>query len=242
MSLLRDLAIEKYAEHYARLNVSLDPHILAGIKELKSMDLQYGSLITALPPGSKVLDLGCGTGYLLYWLSRYPGIIPVGVDSSTSQVRVAQNYLPDTNITCEDGLQFLRKNSNTFSGIFCMDVLEHLPSLDACLELLEAIQQALLPDGFFVCRVPNAANLTGGYSRYIDLTHERAFTSLSLLQLLEIGKFHNCHIIPIRAGHLSGRIRLALEALLHKNVFRICGQISTEKTFTYNICAVSFKK
>ncbi|MEH1831610.1 MAG: methyltransferase domain-containing protein [Nostoc sp.] len=242
MSQLRELAIEQYAEHYARLNVSLDPHILAGIKELKRMDLQYGSLIAILPQGSKILDLGCGTGYLLYWLSKYGNVIPVGVDSSISQVKLAQNYLPDTDITCEDGLQFLRTNSNSFSGIFCMDVLEHLPTLDACLELLEAIQQALLPGGFFVCRVPNAANLTGGYSRYIDLTHERAFTSLSLLQLLEIAELQNCQTIPIRAGHLSGRIRLALEGFLHKIVFRICGQNSAEKTFTYNICAVGFKK
>ncbi|MGB3204787.1 MAG: class I SAM-dependent methyltransferase [Crinalium sp.] len=240
MSRFRNIASERYLEHYARINYSINAIERLGSRELKQLDLVYGDVLTSLPPESKILDLGCGTGMFLYWLSKQPGIIPIGVDGSASQIEVAKRNLPHIDICCEDGLAYLRKHPNTFSGIYCLDVLEHIPDLDLCLEWVEAARNALKLGGFFYCRVPNAANLTGTYSRYMDLTHERLFSSASLFQLLTLGGLENCRIIPIKLPHLSGQVRLTIEDLLHKITFRICGR-GLEKTFTYNICAVGFK-
>lgn len=240
MSQLRDLMIEQYADHYARINSVANPTQIP-LRTLKSMQLMYGDLITPLPAGSKVLDLGCGAGFLLYWLSQQPGIVPVGIDSSVTQVEVARSNLPDIEINCGDGIDYLQKHPNQFSGIFCTDVLEHIPDLDLCLKWVQAAQASLQPGGFFFCRVPNAANLTGCHARYMDLTHERSFTSSSLLQFLEVSGLQNCQIKPIRAAHLTGRLRLLVEKLLHKSIFLICGR-GMEQVFTYDICAVGFKK
>jgi cyclopropane fatty-acyl-phospholipid synthase-like methyltransferase len=238
MSRLHDDLIANYAEQYARVNVSVDP-ATAPPRHWKALDLTHGDLIARLPAGSEILDLGCGTGYLLSWLGRHPGIVPVGVDASAGQAALARRFLPDLDIESSEGLDYLRRNAGRFKGIFCTDVLEHLPGDDLRLEWLDAAREALQPGGFFYCRVPNAANLLGARGRYMDLTHDKIFTETSLLQLLEAARFRSCRVVPIRAAHLSGRVRLAAEALLHKMIYRLCGN-TLERVFTGNVCAVGF--
>ncbi len=242
MSELRRRATESYLRHYQRVNTrrGVEPQTFrSGYAE--GMQLMLGDLLASLEPGSRVLDLGCGTGIFLHWLSRQSHIIPVGVDSSSSQVEVVWKGLPNVEIYCQDGLECLRENPDTFGAIFCIDTLEHLPELDLCLEWVEAACSALLPGGFFYCRVPNAANLAASYSRYMDITHARIFTRTSLLQLLEAGGLQDCRVVPIRSPRLRGRLRLAVEALVHQAVFRICGR-GLEDVFTSNVCAVGFRK
>ena len=100
--------------------------------------------------------------------------------------------------------------------------------------------RALKPGGFFVARSPNAANLAACYSRYIDLTHERCFTSGTMLQLFEAAGLSDARILPIRSNHLTGRLRLRLEHAFHKVLFRFLGR-GPESVFTSNVCAVGFK-
>lgn len=239
MSRLHDRLIERYAEHYRRVKTEVDPGTLWS-GDARGMDVMYRDLIAAVPRGGQVLDLGCGTGILLSWLGRQPGIIPVGIDASPSQVEVARASLPGTEVVLGDGLAYLRDNPETFAGIFCTDVLEHIPGDDLCLEWVEAARDALAPGGFFFCRMPNAANLAGGYGRHMDMTHQRSFTSVSILQLLDAAALSDCRVVPIRADYVLGRLRLAVEHGLHRAVFRICGY-GLERVFTNNICAVGYK-
>ncbi|MEN6532016.1 MAG: class I SAM-dependent methyltransferase [Bryobacteraceae bacterium] len=239
MSRLNQLLLDGYDLHYSRLNQG------AAIRQpsrnhWRQMDRTYGPYISRLPTGSRVLDLGCGAGCLLQWLSRRPGIVPVGVDTSVPQANAAQRLLPGVEVHCEDGLDFLRRHPDEFSAIFSTDVLEHVPSDDQCLEWVEAVRAALLPGGFFFCRVPNAANLLGNYSRYVDLTHRRGFTPTSLLQLLEASGLANCSVAPHRPGHPLGGLRLGLSHLLHRTLFAICGHEGTA-VYTANVCAVGYR-
>jgi SAM-dependent methyltransferase len=237
MSRLRAALIDKYAEHYGRGKETIQPQEMAA-PLLRQMELTYGDLLSAVPSGGRVLDLGCGTGYLLSWLCRYPGIRAIGVDSSMSQTQVARDGLPGVEVFCEEAIPYLQKHREEFAAIFCFDVLEHIPAREL-LELTEAIRHALVPGGFFVCKVPNAANLTGVQLRYIDLTHERSFTYSSLLQLLGAAGLRNCRLVPVRASHLSGRARLQLERLLHRALFRICGD-GQEHVFTRTVSMVGY--
>lgn len=234
----RDRLIQDYATHYARVNEFVDPTTMSA-RDLETMTLNYGFLVDALPPGATVLDVGCGTGILLRWLADREGVTPVGVDLSPTMVGFARSKLPAIEIACADALEFLRERQGAFHGIFCTDLLEHIPGVDECIELAEAARAALEPGGFFYCRSPNAASLTGSYGRYMDLTHERAFTSTSMLQLLDAAGFERARVVPIRAPHAAGRARLAVEAALHRVVFRICGR-GLERVFTSNVCAVGF--
>jgi hypothetical protein len=173
-------------------------------------------------------------------LAGYANVVPVGVDASAAQAAVAARALPNVEIVCRDGLTFLREHAAEFAGIFCTDVLEHMPGDDLLLEWVETAVTALTPGGFFFCRVPNAANLTGAYSRYMDLTHERSFTSTSILQLLEAGGLTDCRTLAPRPGSWTGRLRQCAEALLHRTVFLICGS-GLERVFSHNLHAVGLR-
>lgn len=234
MGRLRERVLAMYGEHYARVNrdEEMGPR-------LRAMEAMYGEFVASLPAGSRVLDLGCGAGFLLSWLGTRPGIVPVGVDRSMPQVEVARRRLPGVAIICEDGLRYLRNNRNGFAGIFCLDVLEHVPGEDRCLNWVEMALAALHPGGFFLCRVPNAASLIGNHSRWMDLTHERLFTSTSILELLRAGGLKDCRVVPFRAAHFLGRVQVMVEAAVHRGVFWMCRR-RWEGVFTKNVCAVGF--
>lgn len=234
---LRTRLIEQYGSHYASGNASVDPSTMTR-NVVQSYEMMYRELVAPLAPGSRILDAGCGSGFVLAWLRRHSNIIPIGVDSSAEQVAVAQRSLPDVQVICGDAMEYMQKHPKTFAGIFCTDVLEHIPT-PTLLEFVEAVRGALVPEGFFVCRVPNAANLTGAQLRYIDLTHERGFTWRSLFQLLTVAGLVQCRLIPVRVPHLSGRARLRVEHGLHQIVYRICGH-GGEPIFTRTLSAVAF--
>lgn len=239
MGRLHDLMYERYLRSWSLDLKNIDPTSV-NPKDWKYMQAAYGSLVSSLPDDSRVLDLGCGTGGLLYWLSKQPDIQPVGIDLSPSMVEVINKYIPDAEAYCGDGLEFLREHPETFNGIFCKDVLEHLPDEDTCLEWIETALKALVPGGFFYCRVPNAANFTSNQLLYNDLTHHRCFARKSLLMLLEVGGFSECAVIPVRPIEISDNIRLCIESFMHKVIYRICGN-SSERVFTRCISAVGFK-
>lgn len=234
MSRLREKLVEQYAEHYARVNASIDPTSM-NPRTFAMMQETFGPALKNVPQGGRVLDAGCGSGFLLYWLWRRGGVAAVGVDASPTQVAELKKHLPSVEVHCADGMAFMKGHPGEFDAIFCTDVLEHIPE-EALLDWVETARAALRPGGVFVCRVPNAANLTAAQARYIDLTHERCFTVESLGQLFSAGGFESFDVLPIRLGHFTGRVRLHAESILHRAVYLVCGD-SGQRVFTTNIVA-----
>jgi 2-polyprenyl-3-methyl-5-hydroxy-6-metoxy-1,4-benzoquinol methylase len=235
---LRQKLIRDYASHYARHNDGLGP-VAQAANARAHLDASYGDIVASLAPGSEVLDLGCGSGYLLAWLSTHGHLRVAGVDTSESQIAAAANDLPGVHVECGDGIRFLRRHPGRFAAIFCLDVLEHIPD-DQLLDWLTATHDALMPGGLFICKVPNAANLTAAQLRYIDLTHVRSFTGSSLQQLLEAADFVHCRMMPVRAGRVLGSIRGTVEWLVHKALYRLCGN-GRERIFTLTLIGVGEK-
>jgi 2-polyprenyl-3-methyl-5-hydroxy-6-metoxy-1,4-benzoquinol methylase len=230
-SQLRTKLFESYAAHYRRVNQRVDrcsPH------SHEAFIAMYRRYLAPLPPGSPVLDAGCGTGLLLQHLRAFSQIKAVGVDISLGQIETARECLPEADLHCADALEYLKAQPQRFAGIFCMDVMEHMETKDDCFEFAKALLGALRPGGFCIVKTPNGANLTAGLSRYMDLTHERCFTRTSLLQLMEAAGFQHAEVIPVAATHFSGKMRLLLEKAMHRAVFRICGS-GTESVFTIDI-------
>lgn len=228
-----------YHHHYSRVNRSLNPRIIEGRIKI-NLERMYGPYLANLVEKSRVLDLGCGTGYLLHWLSKKPGLVPLGVDLCPFMVREARRELPELEIALGDGLEYMRNSEkNSFSAIFCHDVLEHLPSEETCVEWVTAARHALIPGGALFCRVPNAANLAGFYMRHIDFTHKRLFTSFSLVQLLETGGLSDCRIIPTKYKSSVRRFHLDVLNFVHRSLFLFCG-LRTERYFDKLLFAAGF--
>lgn len=220
---LRAILLDKYHDHYRQVGIywrRVPGQIGKGTA--RRFDRSFGYLVRHLPEGSNVLDLGCGEGTLVAWLKRYPNVVPVGVDICEGSVTAARQALPRIEIHCADGESFLKSQTNRFSGIFCFDVLEHIPDHEL-VPWMRAAWGALKPGGFFCCRAPNAAHLFAPYCRYKDLTHVRAFTSYSLIQLLDSFGFIESRVIPLKPGSLVMALQTLVEYVIHKTLFLACG-------------------
>lgn len=108
----------------------------------------------------RVLDIGCGTGFLLNELAQrdYEGI---GIDLSPESVAIAQKRLEDLGVA--DRLQArvgsaYEPPEGPFDLITLTDVLEHLEDPRAC---LRALRPQMAPGGLLVISTPNRHSLSG---------------------------------------------------------------------------------
>lgn len=115
MSELRRRLVEQYAVHYARLNVTVDASAMSA-DALRAMNLTYGALLDGVPPGGQVLDVGCGAGLLLHWLSARPGIVATGVDASAGQVALARRNAPRATVLHTDAVSYLHGHRAASAG------------------------------------------------------------------------------------------------------------------------------
>lgn len=114
------------------------------------------------PPGRppRLLDVGCGTGFLLERLADR-GFSGVGVDLSPESVEHATRRLRE--IGADERLSAIVGSAyeppdGPFDLICLTDVLEHLEDPRACLRALRA---RLAPDGLLVISTPNRRSLPG---------------------------------------------------------------------------------
>jgi 2-polyprenyl-3-methyl-5-hydroxy-6-metoxy-1,4-benzoquinol methylase len=129
---------------------------------------------------ARVVDLGCGKGFLVQFLLREGYENVLGVDTSEEQVEFGKNLgLP---VVHADALDFLRGNKN-LDLVISTDVIEHFGK-DEIVDLLRAIYGALAPGGSVIIRTINCSSILGSTARYTDFTHETGFTERSLRQVL----------------------------------------------------------
>jgi SAM-dependent methyltransferase len=95
----------------------------------------YGYVMAGLkaivPPGRRVLELGCGTGAILESLRPSYGL---GIDLSPEMVAVARQKRPHLSFQVGD-IEHLRL-TETFDYVVMVDLVEHLSNLQGSLENL----------------------------------------------------------------------------------------------------------
>jgi len=161
--------------------------------------LEYASPHTAalelVPPGSRVLDLGCAGGYVGASLRQQKNCRVTGVDMFPlgPGVELDAFVLQDLN----DGIPPL--NFSNFDYVLLLDVIEHLSSPE---QFIERLRQALklapatkllvstANIGFFINRLMLLlGQFNYGKRGILDLTHARLFTFESFRRLFEQGGF-----------------------------------------------------
>lgn len=135
-------------------------------------------LSTALvPKNSKVLELGCATGFMSQYFRQHLHCRVTGVDINPS---VKPKICGDLN---SPATWARIKKLKPFDVVFASSVLEHLPSPETTLQLIKSV---LKPQGLLIVTLPNIAhwrqrlNLLRGrwdYQEYglLDRTHLRFF-------------------------------------------------------------------
>ena len=235
MNRLQEKLNEAYERHYSSTR---GPELHVDKYTHKKFQRQYGHLVDSLPMGSEIMDVGCGTGILLSWLSRKPRLKLRGIDTSPSCIQLAQELLGSRAEVQGANAVELTSWQPRFRGIFCMDMIEHVEKDSDLWDILRGIQRALLPNGFFVIKTPNMANLFAAYSRYFDATHHRGFTRTSLTQILEAAGFTKIEFMKRRSVGIRQWLGLRLEHVSHWLLYRLSGRDLKERfeKYLYVIC------
>ena len=96
--------------------------------------------------GKRLLDLGCGHGWLAEQL-RLAGATVTGIDGSTALLRHASTSYPQVAFTAHDLTSGLPHPLQTYHGVVAHMVLMDLPDLQP---LIADIRDSLTPEGVFV--------------------------------------------------------------------------------------------
>jgi len=97
----------------------------------------------------KVLDLGCGGGFVSEELARR-GAQVVGVDPAQSLVDVARQHAQESSLHIDYRVgtgEAIPAPDASFDAVVCVDVLEHVADLD---RVLSEVHRVLKPGGLFL--------------------------------------------------------------------------------------------
>jgi len=109
--------------------------------------------LTGLPPGSKVVDLGCGSG-IFSELLRQAGYTVVGVDISPKLIERGKTLYPGVEFVVAD-VETLPFADESFDGALLSGLIHHFPDPHL---LMKETHRILRPDGSFMAFDPNRLN------------------------------------------------------------------------------------
>ncbi len=144
-----------------------------------------------IPPGSRVLDAGCGNGRYLLPLSRKYNV--VGIDISVNALSKARSYLDRSGQRAEciaSTITALPFSDRSFDAVVCYGVLQHLLENERALAAQE-LKRVLKPSGVLFIEVFGTDDMRFGGQEIENNTFVRKggivyhyFTELELVSLL----------------------------------------------------------
>jgi SAM-dependent methyltransferase len=126
------------AEFLARRGRSENRSTAIGVKEVRNW-------ARTLPPGSSVIDVGCGPGFPITVVLIEEGLNVFGVDAAPSFVAAFQRNLPRTPILCE-AVQESRFFDRTFDAVLAIGLIFLLKVEDQH-RLIQRFADLLVPGG-----------------------------------------------------------------------------------------------
>lgn len=147
-----------------KLIVQKQPSFFGLRKILKRWDInRYGIVYKLAPKGERVLDIGCGNGYMLFRLvDRYSELY--GIDIAPSRLEEARKTVAEKYSNLSKRFYFYEGNldkgidfeSGFFDTIICLAILEHVYDIYL---LVKELYRVSKPGGYVIAEVPNIAYL-----------------------------------------------------------------------------------
>ncbi|RYG01361.1 MAG: class I SAM-dependent methyltransferase [Chitinophagaceae bacterium] len=179
-----------YSRHYSHWHSNDASHVK------KMIAFYRNNAVGFFPPDkdAKILDVGCGMGFLLLALKEAGYKNVSGIDSDASQVRACKENGLDVSLIA-DTFEFLKENAGRYQVISGFDLIEHIPT-EFQIDFVENVHTALAEGGHLLLTTPNANSFLASRNRYIDYTHHVLFTETSLDFVLYNGGFKQIEIKP----------------------------------------------
>jgi SAM-dependent methyltransferase len=184
----RRLIYEQYATRFQDATGAFDPIAAA------RFGAAYAHYLRGWLPAARsarILEVACGSGYLLASLRKQGYRAVSGVDISPEQVGLAGQAGLD--VVQADVLEYLRPIRERYDLVIGIDIIEHFRK-DEVLEFLGLCRQALTSGGRIILQTPNAESPWGTQHRYNDFTHEVGFNPNALTRLLKLTGFSDVEI------------------------------------------------
>ncbi|MEM1909046.1 MAG: class I SAM-dependent methyltransferase [Thermofilaceae archaeon] len=238
--------VEKYLSHhfiYCNLAGFTPLSLLEHYREMARCYKRWYGPFLPEDRDAWILDIGCGMGHFLYFLKKEGYRNFLGVDISREQVNFVRKYITDKVVEA-DAFTFLEGAPFQFDVIVMNDFLEHIPKVRV-LSFLSLVYRSLKENGKVFVKTINAANPFNLRARYMDFTHETAYTEHSLAQVLRASGFKiialfgdYCPGSSVR-GYLNNIIRKVFLLMIRK-MFILQG-IPPPNILDKNIIAIASK-
>jgi 2-polyprenyl-3-methyl-5-hydroxy-6-metoxy-1,4-benzoquinol methylase len=99
----------------------------------------------------KILDLGCGRGWLTHLMSKYGDVL--GVEPVKQVCLHAKKLFPEINFKCGTTRDLLRKYKNNFDLVVSSEVIEHIPDSEK-VTFVRDIFNLLKKNGYLILTTP----------------------------------------------------------------------------------------
>jgi SAM-dependent methyltransferase len=206
----------------------------------------YDELIGKLLPtdlDARCVDLGCGYGNFLYYLTAQGRKNAVGFDLTESQVEWAKSLGLNANIgDARTALQ----DAKDLALVAAFDLIEHLDKNDV-VDLLLAAHRALMPGGILLVQCPCADGFRGAHDLCNDFTHKWAPTSNTLRQILGAAGFKKVQLIdmtlPPFPNSASMKVKLRIRKLARSMLKPLLTALGTgvPEIWSNSVIAVAWK-
>lgn len=165
---------------------------------------RVASFLPHLPPGGKVLDLGCGRGEMLKVLSEH-GFDARGVDRSAAMVEQCRSQ--GLSAESADLFQVLTDvPAESLAGVISLHVIEHLPPM-ALGRFVRLAWQALSPGGSLILETPNPLSMVvAARNFWRDPTHLRPIHPETLKLVFEQAGFDPIESLELRPFAAAERL------------------------------------
>ncbi|TAK24634.1 MAG: class I SAM-dependent methyltransferase [Chloroflexota bacterium] len=185
------------AEQYARMREAEDTHWwYVGTRAIAADAI--GRL--ALPPGSRILDAGCGTAGNLAMLCRFGSVVGIDVSGLALDLAAARVV---TDSASAHRRWFVRASveqlplfDRSFDLVTSFEVLYHRAVRDDVAALRE-FRRALRPGGYVLLRLPAFEWLRGAHDRAVHT--ERRYTAAGLATKLDQAGFQLVDVTHVNA-------------------------------------------
>lgn len=149
-----------------------------------TIDLNYRRFLPE-ERGAKILDVGCGWGYFLYYLKKngYFNIEGIDLKVHAKRFEFIKNNIT-TNVKGIDSIdEYLNSRINEYDLIILQQVIYYLKREDL-LTTIQCVKNALKKDGILILETFNGSLLTSTFVQNIDYHRHIIFTEYSLASLI----------------------------------------------------------